>query len=553
VRTTAFAYPGWLDSNQFIQDLPSAFLAAAPSADNNRVAKAVPTPPLMYKLFAVKIIAFLQRYYGNIRHGTMKRALLIHTCILSYLLTLLLTAGVDAQIRIAATIGVHSANVLETNNIPGWDTAVQKYYSPRTGFQVGVLAEIPIGTKGFFLQPGIDYSSKGRKYAKYNDSSAIYATDTVYTQTVLKLGYVEIPIYLTYKIALSAHHPNSFFLSAGPYAGFFYSGIMSSQSLTFSTSQYYSGNQDLLVGKAPNAYKTLDMGINAKAGFELGSVVLSGYFSRGLSNFYTATYPGTFHHQLFGASLGIWLNKTHLPVPPIVKDTDHDGIPDDQDMCPLQPGTIAWHGCPVPDSDKDGIDDEHDSCKNTPGVARYHGCPIPDTDGDGINDEEDSCKTLPGLARYHGCPIPDRDHDGINDEEDKCPDEPGSLQNQGCPLVVPAATPKPTYQGGPVVFELSSSRLTQNSYGSLDDLAMLLKSYPTYHLTIEGYTDNTGTPSENRRLSIRRAQRVQTYLLSKGVDPNQLTIVGYGAEKPVADNRSEAGRAMNRRVEFRFE
>ena len=85
------------------------------------------------------------------------------------------------------------------------------------------------------------------------------------------------------------------------------------------------------------------------------------------------------------------------------------------------------------DSDGDGIIDDNDKCPNVPGTAKYDGCPVPDSDKDGINDEEDRCPTVPGLARYQGCPIPDTDKDGINDEEDKCPNQAGCGPLPGLP------------------------------------------------------------------------------------------------------------------------
>jgi outer membrane protein OmpA-like peptidoglycan-associated protein len=464
-------------------------------------------------------------------------------------------ASVHAQIRLAAYGGIHSANVIENNNIPGWDTATKPYYSPITGFHLGVLAEIPLGNKGFYFQPGIGYSSRGRQYEKFYDTS-LADKDTVYLQTSLKLGYIEIPLYMTYKLPLSSNHKNNFFISAGPYFAFFYNGTMNqqSQTLIYNTNkyQYNNDNTDLATGNATAKYKTLDIGINAKAGFELGNIMLSAYFSRGLSNFYTAPYDGSFHHQLFGATLGIWLTKP-IPAPAkTVKDSDKDGIPDEQDACPLQPGTIAWHGCPVPDTDHDGIDDEHDSCKTVAGVEKYHGCPIPDSDGDGINDEEDSCKTVPGVAKYHGCPIPDTDGDGVNDEEDNCPNEPGVAENHGCPIVKKPAR-KITYAGKNVQFKSSSSTLTKNSYSSLDALADTLKAYPELHLTIEGHADNTGVASQNQVLSQQRAEAVKSYLVTKGISPNKITAIGYGQERPVGDNKTIQGKAANRRVAFRLE
>jgi OOP family OmpA-OmpF porin len=495
-------------------------------------------------------------------------------------LTFLGCSSVNAQIRLAAYAGLQSANVLETNQIPGWDTAVKKFYSSRTGFHLGVLVEMPIGDKGFFFQPGIGYTSKGRKYSKYNDSATAMITDTVYAQSTLELSYIEVPLYLTYKLPLSANHKNSFFISAGPYFAFFYSGTMNLQTQILSTNQFNNENDDLPVGNAPGKYKTMDVGINAKAGFELGNLMLSAYFSRGLSNFYTAPYDGEFHHQLFGATLGLWLSKASAHAQPIVKkDTDHDGIPDDEDLCPLVPGTVARHGCPVPDTDGDGIDDEHDSCKTVPGVAKYHGCPIPDTDGDGIDDEHDSCRTIPGVARYHGCPvpdtdgdgiddehdscktvpglakyngcpIPDRDGDGVNDELDKCPDQPGTAENEGCPLIVKE---KMEFTNFRVMFNSGSQKLTKSSYPSLDRLADILQTHPELHLTIDGYADNSGLADHNLVLSKKRSDEVKAYLIRKGIKANRISSIGHGQDKPVADNETNEGKAINRRVEFRFD
>jgi outer membrane protein OmpA-like peptidoglycan-associated protein len=477
-----------------------------------------------------------------------------------YLFLLLLSfAGpkINAQIRLAAYGGVHSANVIENNSLPGWDTAVKNYYSSRSGFQLGVLAEIPVGKKGFYFQPGINYSSKGRNYEKFYDTSGI-SKDTLYWQSSLKLGYIELPLYMTYKIPLSANHKNSFFISAGPYFSFFYNGKMSLQNrvIPYNSSKYVytSEDQDLEVGNAPGKYKTIDLGINARAGFEFGSVFLNAYFSRGLTNFYTASYDASFHHQLVGASLGIWLSKAATPIPvKIKKDSDKDGINDEEDACPLQAGTIAWHGCPVPDTDHDGIDDEHDSCKTVAGLARYHGCPVPDTDGDGIDDEQDSCKTIAGTAIYHGCPIPDTDKDGVNDEADKCPDQPGSAENQGCPVVRKEIIEKVAFQAHAVLFESSSNRLTKSSYQALDELSDTLRTNPELHLTIAGHTDSTGIPAHNLLLSKQRADAVKNYLLKKGIATNRISTIGYGQERPIADNKTPEGKAINRRVEFKLD
>ncbi|MBS1918202.1 MAG: OmpA family protein [Bacteroidetes bacterium] len=465
-------------------------------------------------------------------------------------------SALNAQVRLAGEIGIQSANVIEKNSIPGWDSTTKNLYSSKSGLRLGILVEIPIAHNLYF-QPGLNYNSKGRNYTKNYDSSGTALTDSVYAKSKLQLGYMEMPLYITYKLPLSANHKNSFFIGAGPYFSFILNASMNYQNLTRlndTTVSYTKSSEDLLIGNAVNKYKTFDFGINAKAGFEFGNVMLTGFYSRGLSNFFTASYNGTFHHQVFGATLGIWIARTSpaVAVPVVKKDTDKDGIPDEQDMCPLQPGTAKYSGCPVPDADHDGIDDEHDSCKTIAGVEKYNGCPVPDTDGDGIDDEHDSCKTVAGVAKYHGCPIPDRDNDGVNDEEDKCPDTPGTKENNGCPVIKQEIKEQVNYVAHNILFKTASDKLTPDSYIAIDELVALLNKHPELHLTIDGFTDNTGTVTFNQTLSQKRADAVKNVLIQKGIDEKRLTSAGHGQEQPIADNSTEAGRAANRRVELKL-
>jgi len=237
------------------------------------------------------------------------------------------------------------------------------------------------------------------------------------------------------------------------------------------------------------------------------------------------------------------------PVVPAVvpKDTDGDGITDDNDKCPTVPGVVKYAGCPVPDTDKDGIDDDNDKCPTVPGVARYQGCPIPDTDKDGINDEEDKCPNEPGVARYQGCPVPDTDGDGVNDEEDKCPTEKGLPENFGCPKLEDYK-----FDARKVQFVTGSANLTKAAKGELDKGATILKEHPKINISIEGHTDNTGTAAGNQKLSERRAAAVKAYLAKQGVSEDRMSTSGYGQSKPIADNKTSAGRAANRRVEFKI-
>lgn len=236
------------------------------------------------------------------------------------------------------------------------------------------------------------------------------------------------------------------------------------------------------------------------------------------------------------------------PPPPPVLDRDKDGIPDVEDKCPDVPGVAALQGCP--DKDGDGIADGDDACPDVPGLAKYKGCPIPDSDGDGINDEEDKCPNEKGYARYQGCPIPDSDGDGVNDEEDKCPNRPGPASNQGCPEIKKEVIEKVNIAAKNVFFATGSYKLLPKSYKSLNEVADILKSDDLLKIQIDGHTDSQGDDAKNQILSQNRAKAVRDYLVSKGVPEARTNSTGYGETKPVADNKTAAGRAKNRRVEM---
>ncbi|HMQ07590.1 MAG TPA: thrombospondin type 3 repeat-containing protein [Saprospiraceae bacterium] len=122
------------------------------------------------------------------------------------------------------------------------------------------------------------------------------------------------------------------------------------------------------------------------------------------------------------------VKKDDLPLEKELVDTDGDGIPDEFDLCPNEPGPPELHGCP--DRDGDGVPDFQDLCPDHPGLKEFRGCP--DTDGDGIPDHEDECPNIPGPKSNRGCPDNDRDGDGVPDDIDRCPDIPG-IKPHGCP------------------------------------------------------------------------------------------------------------------------
>lgn len=101
-----------------------------------------------------------------------------------------------------------------------------------------------------------------------------------------------------------------------------------------------------------------------------------------------------------------------------------------------------------------------------------------------------------------------------------------------------------------ILFETGKSAIQQESLPVMDQIFDLLKSNSTLNVSIEGHTDNVGDAASNKKLSNDRAKAVTNVIIAKGIDKARLSFIGWGQEKPVADNRTDEGRTKNRRVEI---
>ncbi len=103
-----------------------------------------------------------------------------------------------------------------------------------------------------------------------------------------------------------------------------------------------------------------------------------------------------------------------------------------------------------------------------------------------------------------------------------------------------------------IAFKTASAELTEESFSALDQVAQLLLKNPGIKLELSGHTDNTGNEASNLQLSKDRASSVKTYLSVKGIASVRISAEGYGSNRPISDNSTQKGRALNRRVEMKI-
>ena len=155
----------------------------------------------------------------------------------------------------------------------------------------------------------------------------------------------------------------------------------------------------------------------------------------------------------------------------------------------------------------------------------------------------------------------DSDGDGIPDFADICMDTPNGVAvgQDGCrekTMIAKSANNHHAFQKDlsgdfeMILFDFDRFELKHQYHAVLDEIALELNRTPDTKIEIQGHTDNVGTAEYNQRLSEKRAEIVKQYLVQKGVEKDRLFPVGFGYTINQASNRTEAGRALNRRVEM---
>ena len=126
---------------------------------------------------------------------------------------------------------------------------------------------------------------------------------------------------------------------------------------------------------------------------------------------------------------------------------------------------------------------------------------------------------------------------------------PAPAPKAAAPAPAPAAATKVTYAAD-AFFDFDKAVLKAEGKAKLDDLVGKVKGINLEVIIAVGHTDSVGTDAYNQKLSVRRAESVKAYLVSKGIEKNRIYTEGKGEKQPVADNKTKEGRAKNRRVEI---
>nr|QAT78167.1 TraB [Pyxidicoccus sp.] len=176
--------------------------------------------------------------------------------------------------------------------------------------------------------------------------------------------------------------------------------------------------------------------------------------------------------------------------------------------------------------------------------------PPVDPDGDSVIGEGDLCPDIFGPVGNAGCPDTDRDGDAVVDRLDKCPDEAaGSRGRDGCPLARRSGNKIVILEQ--VNFATDQDVILSESFPVLEEVARVMnENKEVDRILVEGHTDSRASDAYNLDLSRRRAASVVRFLIESGVAAERLCSQGFGRSKPLADNETEEGMALNRRVEF---
>ncbi len=309
-----------------------------------------------------------------------------------------------------------------------------------------------------------------------------------------------------------------------------------------------SGRKNLL---GTDWYPTARAGLN----FYFGSSLDDDSDGDGLTNGYEGS-AGTDATKVDtdGDGLSDFEEITRTHTDPLKADSDGDGLKDGEEV--NKRGTDPLKA----DTDGDGLSDGDE-------VLKHHTDPLKaDTDGDGLGDahEVNISRTDPNKSDTDGDGLGDGDEVNTHKTDPNKADTDGGSVSDGqeianrtnpldpsddVPKVKPMEVGKAIVLEG-IVFKSGKATIEPESEPVLSEAFNVLKDNAQIAVEVRGYTDNVGKVAANKKLSLRRAEAVRSWLVKKGIDSQRIGVKGYGPENPLSDNASPEGRAKNRRIEF---
>ena len=450
-----------------------------------------------------------------------------------------LSGGADVTLRYALSrkfslgiMGGYDALLSKnTGNVNPSDYALQHRYVAVKGYSADVLAWFHF-VNGARVSPYIYAGVGGFLYKRKIEGGTYWPENKNYSS-------IHIPVGLGLEAGVSKHVALS--VEAG------------ARILDNWSDNYIGGKKNWL---GTDWYPTARLGLS----FFFGSSPDDDNDGDGLSNGYEekiGTDPNNPDTDGDGLSDGDEVMKYHTN--PLKMDTDGDGLSDGDEL-------LKYHTDPLKgDTDGDGLSDGDE-------VLKYHTDPLKvDTDGDGLSDGDE-------VLKYHTDPLKvDTDGDGLSDGDEvlKYHTDPlkkdtdgggvddGTEVQRGSNPLDPSDDavwpPKPTIQNIEVgkaiilegiVFRSGKATIEPQSETTLMQAFNVLRDSASIAVEIRGYTDNVGKAAANKKLSLRRAEAVRSWLVHKGIDSSRISVKGYGPENPIGDNSTAEGRAKNRRIEF---
>lgn len=242
------------------------------------------------------------------------------------------------------------------------------------------------------------------------------------------------------------------------------------------------------------------------------------------------------------------------------KDTDEDGVFDEDDLCPETPGLAKLFGCP--EEEEDSV--QMDSISVEPTEEEF----VPEPDTAIEIEEEKEGVVQPSKVETHEVKAPEINETATHIENV----EAESVEEEKLTEIPPAAAPaKPVpskhaetvyeekipcnielpINDFSIYFDHASTDLPAQAKSKLDEVADLMQACGSSKLVLQGHTDDIGADRNNKALSVLRAHKVKYYLVYQhGIRQSRIESEGYGETKPKADNDTDQGRERNRRVDF---